>query len=105
MSDNDLGPMPESTTEEPELVPGGVDAIVDDPSDDNLARDLSPDDNPAVDDVLPEEIAEGDDKSQAPDEDSKADDAEAGTTTDPDKGTGEPDAGQKAEDGTVEPPA
>ena len=27
MPDDDLGPMPESTTEEPELVPGGVDAI------------------------------------------------------------------------------
>ena len=99
MPDDDLGPMPESTTEEPELVPGGVDAIVDDPVDGNLARDLSPDENPAVDDVLPEEIAEADDKSQAPDDGSDADDEASGESTD------EPDAGQEAEDGSVEPPA
>lgn len=99
MPDNDLGPMPESTTEEPELVPGGVDAIVDGPPEENLARDLNPDDNPAVDAVLPEEIAEADDKSQAPDEGSDADDEASGESTD------EPDAGQEAEDGSVEPPA
>ena len=99
MPDNDLGPMPESTTQEPELVPGGVDAIVDGPAEENLARDLTPDDNAAVDDVLPEEIAEADDKSQAPDEGSDADDEASGESTD------EPDAGQEAEDGSVEPPA
>ena len=101
MPDNDLGPMPESTTQEPELVPGGVDAIVDDPDDGGLARDLSPDDNPAVDDALPEEIAEPDDKSQAPDEDADdSDDSTESTDT-----ADEPDAGQEAEDGSVEPPA
>ena len=99
MPDNDLGPMPESTTQEPELVPGGVDAIVDGLPEENLARDLNPDQNPAVDDVLPEEIAEGDDKSQAPDEGSDADDEASGESSD------EPDAGQEAEDGSVEPPA
>ncbi len=99
MPDTDLGPMPESTTQEPELVPGGVDAIGDDRVEGNLARDLSPDDNPAVDDVLPEEIAEADDKSQAPDEGSDADDEASGESSD------EPDAGQEAEDGSVEPPA
>jgi len=69
MSDNDLGPMPESTTQEPELVPGGADALAGDPAD-GLTRDLSPGSNPAVDDVVPDEIAEADDKTQEPDEDS-----------------------------------
>ena len=99
MPDNDLGPMPESTTQEPELIPGGSDAIVDDPANGGLGRDLSPDDNPAVDDALPEEIAQPDDKSQAPDEGSDADDDASG------EGTDEPDAGQEAEDGSIEPPA
>ncbi len=98
MSDADLSPMPTPNTEEPELYPGGVDAIGDDPDDAGLGRDLSPEDNPAVDDALPEEIAEPDQKSQAPD--GKADDAESGTTAEDD-----PDAGQTAEDGSAEPPA
>jgi hypothetical protein len=97
MNNEELSPMPTPSTEEPELVPGGVDALTEDPADNGLGRDLSPEDNPAVDDVLPDEIAEADDKSQAPD--GKAD-AEAGTTTDD-----EQNAGQEAEDGSVEPPA
>ncbi len=76
-----------------------MDAILDGPPEENLARDLSPDDNPAVDDVLPEEIAEPDEKPQAPDEGSDADDEASGESSD------EPDAGQEAEDGSVEPPA
>ena len=97
MSNDDLSPMPTPVTEEPELVPGGVDALAEDPADNGLGRDLDPDDNPAVDDVLPDEIAEPDDKPQAPEGDS--DDAEAGTTAD------SPAAGQEAEDGSPEPPA
>ena len=97
MPDNDLGPMPESTTQEPELVPGGVDAIPEGPADGGLTRDLHPDDNPAVDEILPEEVAEADDKSQSPDEGSEADASN--------EDTDEPDAGQEAEDGSVEPPA
>ncbi|RYC05873.1 hypothetical protein [Nocardioides zhouii] len=100
MSNDDLSPMPTPTTEDPELYPGGVDAIADDPEDNGLGRDLDPDDNPAVDDVLPEGISEPDDKPQAPEGD--ADDAEAGTTSDDEGG---PDAGQTAEDGSAEPPA
>ena len=61
-----------------------------------LARDLDPAANPAVDEVMPDEIAESDDKSQAPD--GEADDAETGAEDDP-------EAGQEAEDGSVEPPA
>ena len=110
MPDNDLGPMPESTTQEPELVPGGVDAILDERADDNLARDLDPDHNPAVDDVLPDEIAEADDKSQAPAEGSDSgsasnEDSEADSPREVGDASGEPDAGQEAEDGSVEPPA
>lgn len=98
MSNEDLSPMPTPFTEEPELVPGGVDALAEDPADNGLGRDLSPEDNPAVDDVLPDEISEADDKSQAPE--GKADDAEAGTTSAEDQ-----PAGQSAEDGSAEPPA
>ncbi len=98
MNTEDLSPMPEPTTQDPDLHPGGADALAEDPADNGLGRDLSPDDNPAVDDVLPHAISEPDDKSQAPD--GKADDAESGTTADDN-----PDAGQSSEDGSAEPPA
>jgi hypothetical protein len=104
MTDEQLSPMPEPYTEEPQLVPGGVDAVVEDPADAGLARDLDPDDNPAVDDALPDEIAEPDEKSQAPE--GEAEDKESDTTrgsgSDSDDG---PSAGQEAEDGSPEPPA
>ena len=104
MTDEQLSPMPKPYTEEPQLVPGGVDAVVEDPADAGLARDLDPDDNPAVDDVLPDEIAEPDEKSQAPE--GEAEDKESDTTrgsgSDSDDG---PSAGQEAEDGSPEPPA
>ena len=96
MSNDELSPMPTPVTEDPELYPGGVDAIVDDPEDNGLGRDLDPEDNPAVDDVLPDEVSEPDDKSQAPEGEA---DEESGTTAD------SPQAGQEAEDGSPEPPA
>jgi hypothetical protein len=105
MNDKDLGPIPEPTAEEPQLVPGGPDAPVYDPADEGLSRDLDPDDNPAVDDVLPDEVAEPDDKSQEPD---TGQDQEAGTprgSSSQSGSEGEPSAGQEAEDGSVEPPA
>ena len=110
MSTEDLSPMPTPTTEDPELYPGGVDALADDPADNGLGRDLSPEDNPAVDDVLPDGISEPDDKSQAPDE---ASDADSGSTSESDSSESDdeagnadgPDAGQTAEDGSAEPPA
>ena len=112
MSTEDLSPMPTPTTEDPELYPGGVDALPEDPADNGLGRDLNPDDNPAVDDVLPDAITEPDDKSQAPDGEA---DEESGTTTAEDTKNPSsddqagnldgPDAGQTAEDGTSEPPA
>lgn len=100
MSNDDLSPMPTPVTEEPELVPGGVDALHEDPADNGLGRDLDPDDNPAVDDVLPDEISEPDDKPQAPEGEAES---ESGTTTSSDDSG--PSAGQEAEDGSPEPPA
>jgi hypothetical protein len=98
MTKEELSPMPEPYAEEPQLVPGGVDALDDDPADAGLARDLNPDDNPAVDDALPDEIAEPDEKSQAPEGEAK--DQESDTTR-----SDAPSAGQEAEDGSPEPPA
>ena len=109
MTDEELSPMPEPYTEEPQLVPGGIDALEEDPADTGLARDLSPDDNPAVDDVLPDEIAEPDDKSQAPEgeaEDHESDTTRSDSDADSDASAGGgPSAGQEAEDGSPEPPA
>ena len=102
MNDDDLSPMPTPYTEEPQLIPGGVDAIAEDPADNGLPRDLSTDDNPAVDDTVPMEIAQPDDKQQEPD---GADDQEPDSTRDSAATTGEPAAGQEAEDGSPEPPA
>lgn len=97
MSNDNLGPRPDPVIEEKEGNPGGADAIGENEFDQNLARDLHPDDNPAVDDALPEEITAPDkEKSQSPD--GKADDAETASDSDP-------QAGQEAEDGSVEPPA
>ncbi len=102
MTDDDLSPMPTPYAEEPQLVPGGVDAIEDDPADTNLPRDLSTEDNPAVDDTVPDEISQPDDKQQEPD---GSEDEESDTTRDGAATTGEPEAGQEAEDGSPEPPA
>ena len=103
MTNDELSPMPTPVTEEPELVPGGVDALAEDPADNGLGRDLDPDDNPAVDDLVPDEISEPDDKSQAPDGEA---DAEAGTTSSSSSSDDDaPAAGQTAEDGSAEPPA
>ncbi len=96
MNNQDPGPQPEPVIEDGEPNPGGVDAVDADPADEGLGRDLNPEANPAVDDVLPGEIAQPDDKQQAPE--GEADDQESGTQKDP-------DAGQEAEDGSAEPPA
>ena len=105
MNNDELSPMPEPYTEEPQLVPGGVDALEEDPADTGLARDLDPEDNPAVDDVLPDEIAAPDEKPQAPE--GEAEDEESDTPrSDSDSGSDSgPSAGQEAEDGSPEPPA
>lgn len=79
---NDLSPQPEPVAQKPDLRPGGPDALELDPDGEGLGRDLPPEDNPAVDHVLPDEIAEQEDKDQAPsgeaDAQEKGEDAEAG---------------------------
>lgn len=69
----DPGPIPTPEVTAPEHYPGGVDAIdqsgVDDYDDPPIPHDLAPEDNPAVDEVLPPEIAAPDEhKEQAPSE-------------------------------------
>lgn len=97
MTHDDLSPMPTPYAEEPQLVPGGVDAIEEDPADNGLPRDLDPAADAAVDDAVPDEISEPDDKSQAPEGDT--------AHQEPGVEPGDPDAGQQAEDGSPEPPA
>ncbi len=67
-----LSPMPEPEVETPELHPGGTDAVVDDEvypeGDVVMARDIQL--NPEVDEQVPDEITEPDDKKQEPDGDS-----------------------------------
>ena len=96
MNDEDLGPLPEPVIEDGEPNPGGADAVSEDPADGGLGRDLRPEANPGVDDALPDEITQPDDKQQAPE--GQADDQESGAEDDP-------EAGQESEDGSVEPPA
>jgi hypothetical protein len=63
-TDHDLGPMPEPQIEPGEPNPGGPDAIEDEPDPKDLStRDLSPDDNPAVEDKAPAVLKEGEDTS------------------------------------------
>ena len=74
MKEETLGPMPDPVIEPPEENPGGADAINDDPpfSGDQpvvLSRDLHPDDHPGVEDVLPDEVGQPDDKQQENDGD------------------------------------
>ena len=70
---------PEPQTEPPEHFPGGADAIDDDDGkygttvrgDTRVRRPretCSPAENPAVEDAMPDEIAEDDDKQQEPDD-------------------------------------
>lgn len=71
----DLGPMPEPQIEPGEPNPGGPDAIDAEPEDDGspASRDLSPEDNPAVEDTAPAELKEGEDTSTRATESDSAD--------------------------------
>lgn len=91
---SDLPEKPAPVTEEPQLRPGGPDALPVDPDGKGLGRDLPPNQNPAVDDVLPEEIAEQEPKDQSPS--GEADSQEKGEDA---------EAGQVDEAGNPEPPA
>ena len=79
---SDLGPQPEPRIEPGEPNPGGVDAVADD-SGPLAIPDLSPDDNPAMEDKAPdsvkEEVKEGEDTS------TKATRSEDGENDEPEK--------------------
>lgn len=90
-TDAQLGARPDPASTAPEHHPGGVDAI-DDPRYGETpgpptVPDAEPTANPAVEDVVPDEISAPDDKQQAPDEDAAELDPE------------------KTDEGTPEPPA
>lgn len=70
MNDQDgLGPMPEPEVEQAAENPGGVDAVNGDPpfaGDPSgvLGRDLDPDRNPQVEEHVPDELSQPEDKQQ-----------------------------------------
>ncbi|MFA6299441.1 MAG: hypothetical protein WC642_09760 [Nocardioides sp.] len=75
MPDADLGPKPEPEIEPGEPNPGGVDAVSHDDGDAQpVPADLTPEDNPAVEDALPDEMKEGEDTSTEATEQSSDDD-------------------------------
>ncbi|WP_101525326.1 hypothetical protein [Nocardioides houyundeii] len=80
MTDPDLGPIPTPTTEDPDLYPGGVDAV-EPTGPDPLPHDLDPQHNAGLRDKAPDEISEPDaEKEQAP-----SDGAVSGETETPDE--------------------
>lgn len=95
MSEDNLGPQPTPTSDEPEKFPGGADNLEDEEKygdrghlDQPVSPDLDPDKNPAIDDEdVPDEVQEGEDKQQ-----------------EGEGGQGE-DAGQEDEQGEPEEPA
>ncbi len=58
MSDSELGPMPEPEIEPGEPNPGGVDAL-EDYSGPIAIPDLTPEENPALEDKAPETVKQG----------------------------------------------
>lgn len=73
MSEEKLGPKPEGKVEPAPENPGGADAINQDApfagDERAIGHDLHPDDNPGVEDHVPDEIREKDEKSQEPEGD------------------------------------
>lgn len=74
MPEDKLGPMPDPETEPAPENPGGADALNEDApfagdESEVLGRDLDPERNPQVEDHLPDEISEPDDKQQEGDSD------------------------------------
>lgn len=66
---SDLGPMPDPESTPAEEEPGGPDSESNvnsgDTPGDPAPRDLDPDDNPAVDDVLPDEVSSQEEEREA----------------------------------------
>lgn len=92
-NDSDLGPKPDAQIEPGEPDPGGVDATpnsdgVDGETADSrpLVRDADPQDNPAVEDALPDEIKESEDTStEATESDESTDDDDTGAADEADR--------------------
>jgi hypothetical protein len=79
--DDDLGPMPEPEIEPGEPNPGGADAQ---PENGNgTVPDLSPDDNPEIEDKLPEDLRE--EMAQLEDTSTKATRDDEGENDEPEK--------------------
>ena len=88
MVEEKLGPMPEPETEPAEVNPGGADAINEDApfagdEPEVLGRDLHPELNPEVEDHVPDEIGELDDKQQEPTDDDGVDEEADSTPKEP----------------------
>lgn len=90
MPDADLGPKPDPVIEPGEPNPGGVDAA---PQSDGVdgetagspvPADLAPEDNPAVEDALPDEVKQGEDTSTEATE-TGSDDDNTGAADDADR--------------------
>lgn len=69
MTEEKLGPMPEPDVSPPDENPGGADAINQDTpfsgdTENKLGRDLHPEANPGVEDQVPDEITQAEDKQQ-----------------------------------------
>lgn len=92
-SQSDLGPKPDAQIEPGEPNPGGADAT---PNSDGvdcetvdaepLSRDPDPDDNPAVEDSIPDEVKEPEDTSTEATE-SEGDDDNTGAANEADRGS------------------
>lgn len=77
----DLGPQPEPRIEPAEPNPGGVDALPD--NDVHTIPDLSPDENPSIDDKAPDPLK--DDVKKGEDTSTKATRSDDGTDDEPEK--------------------
>lgn len=101
MSPDQLGDPPEPKAEEPDLYPGGADSIEDEEKygerlDEPTVPNLDPENNPAVEEQVPDEVTSPDDKQQEPEGEA------AEQTSDSERS---PAAGQEDESGNPEEPA
>lgn len=80
--DDDLGPMPDPVIEPGDPNPGGTDALEDDPESGGAIPDLTPAENPAIQDQVPDEVKQ--DVSGGEDTSTKATDSEDGSDGDTD---------------------
>jgi hypothetical protein len=80
---SDLGPMPAPEIEPGEPNPGGVDALHEDPESGGAIPDLTPDENPALEEKAPDTVKE--EVSDSEDTSTEATDSADGGDSEPDK--------------------